>query len=208
LKGTFLTDSLVGAQRLHRAKEKEIANMNIKFFSQCAAEGAHRALLGLIFMKKKKYLFSVFISLIALPVSLNAQILNLSGDSGTVFARTFAYVYPDVARSVCQSQSNEIKKRLETALSVSGMLKMRESDICGDGVCLRVPGGERITRDPNALKEMVDQFRDQLIKENSSNSPDEQNRQCIETILSLEKAVKDAKGKKPEEILREMTNLH
>jgi len=149
---------------------------------------------------KKKLLVPMLASVIVLPVSYAG---NLSEADAIVFSRVVAYVYPDIARSVCRNQSSETKKRLETALHTSGLTNMPISAICVDGVCLRASGDEKIKRDPQAIKTMIDNFRNEQLESHSKESPEELTRLCTQTVLSLE-SIKDTKGKKPEEIISEV----
>ncbi len=74
----------------------------------------------------------VLIILLYLSLSVASRAGNLSEADGIVVSRVIAYVYMDIARSVCRREAEDIKTRLETALSTSGLTAMRESDICVD----------------------------------------------------------------------------
>lgn len=145
---------------------------------------------------------SVFFGvLIALPPSAVAH--NLSEADATFFSRVFAFVYPDIVRAICRDQSPDFKKRMEDALTNSGLTALSEPDICADNICESIKGATRINLDKNFLREMIENFRTEQVSHRMARHSSELEKECHSIVPRLE-TVKNGKRRKAEDIMQEL----
>jgi hypothetical protein len=140
---------------------------------------------------KNKYRLFLIITCFSLPYNTYA---DNYGPGPYIFAlRTIAFIYPDLSRSICKDESNDVKDKLENAIESSGLLIINESDLCDENLCrgktVKEAGLDRTVQ--SIRKQQFDMYRRKSKKELEV--------ACKKAIAILERI--NGKGKSPNEIL-------